>query len=95
MAKYRLTLAADADLDRLFIFGVATFGLDQAEKYTSGLYEHLADIAENPKRWPAVDHIRKGYRRSVYGVHSIYYNIDTKEIVINRILSREDLAKQL
>ena len=95
MAKYRLTLAADADIDRLFIFGFETFGLEQADRYVSGLYEHLDDLADYPKRGPAVEHIHPGYRRSVYGVHSVYYRIDPNEIVIVRILGREDPAQQL
>ena len=69
MAKYRLTLAADADIDRLFIFGFETFGLVQAERYVFRLYGHLDDLADHPKRWPAVDHVRAGFRRSVYGSH--------------------------
>jgi len=95
MAKYRLTLAADADIDRLFIFGFETFGLEQANKYVSGLYEHLDDLAKNPKHWPAVEHLRAGCRRSVYSSHSIYYRIDSNEIVIMRILGRENPATQL
>ena len=94
MAKYRLTLAADADIDRIFIFGFQTFGLEQADRYVSNLYEHLDDLADNPKRWPAVEHIRAGHRRSVCGVHSVYYRIDPNEIIIMRILGREDPAKQ-
>jgi len=95
MAKYRLTIAADADIDRIFIFGFETFGLEQADRYVSGLYEHLDDLADNPKHGPAVEHIRAGCRRSVCGVHSVYYRIDPDEIVIMRILGREDPAKQL
>ena len=29
MAKYGLILAVDADIDRIFIFGFETFGLDK------------------------------------------------------------------
>ncbi len=95
MAKYRLTLSADADIDRLFVFGFETFGLEQADKYVSGLYVHLEDLSNYPQRWPAVEHIREGYRRSIYRAHSIYFRIDSNEIVIVRILGREDPGKQL
>jgi toxin ParE1/3/4 len=50
----------------------------------------LEELAENPRLWPAVDHIRPGYRRSVYGRHSIYYRIDPDAIVIVRILGQQD-----
>ena len=36
-----------------------------------------------------VQHIRKGYRRSVCGVHSIYYRIEEEEVIIVRILGRQ------
>ena len=95
MASYRLTKAADDDLDRLFVFGFATFGLEQADAYVTGLYECFDELCASPKRWPAVTHIRAGLRRCVYGSHSIYYRIDPAEIVIMRILGRENPSKQL
>ncbi len=52
MASYRLTKAADDDLDRLFVFGFATFGLEQAEDYAAGLYERFDELCASPKRWP-------------------------------------------
>ncbi len=90
MAKYRLSKAADDDVDRLFVFGFTRFGLKQAENYVDGLYKRLDDVTESPGRWPVVAHIRAGLRRCAYGSHSIYYRIDPDEIVIVRILGRED-----
>ncbi|MCH7944323.1 MAG: type II toxin-antitoxin system RelE/ParE family toxin [Proteobacteria bacterium] len=53
----------------------------------------LQAIADKPKLYPAADNIRKGYRRSVFGVHSIYYRIHGEGVEIVRILGREDPAK--
>ena len=75
MAKYRLTTAADTDIDRLFVFGVETFGLPKAETYITGLYDQLDTLAENPGRYPLVEHIHSGLHRCVYRSHSIYYRI--------------------
>jgi len=94
MANYRLSKGADDDIDRLFVFGFTKFGLAQADRYVAGLYKRLDDMAESPKRWPAVAHIRAGLRCCNYGSHSIYYRIDTREIVILRILGREDPHRQ-
>jgi toxin ParE1/3/4 len=47
-------------------------------------------IARSPLRYPKVDHIRQGYRRCVFEVHSIYYRIEGDTAQINRILGRED-----
>jgi len=42
------------------------------------------------KLYQAIDHIRQGYRHSVYQVHSIYYKIDRDFVLIVRILGREN-----
>ncbi|MDE0611988.1 MAG: type II toxin-antitoxin system RelE/ParE family toxin [Gammaproteobacteria bacterium] len=59
------------------------------------MQRHLHEIAEDPLRHPAVDHVRKGYRRCVCGSHSIYYRVDGQIVEIMRLLSREDIRKAL
>ena len=93
MASYRLREKADEDLGRLYEYGVIHYGQDRADRYYDGLIERFEQLAENPRLYPAVDHIRPGYRRSVYGCHSIYYRIDQDEIVIVRILGQQDLQQ--
>lgn len=90
MASYRLSSRADEDLSRLYAYGIRHYGLARADRYYDGLITRFEELAENPHLWQAVDHIRPGYRRSVYGRHSIYYRIDPDAIVIVRILGRED-----
>jgi toxin ParE1/3/4 len=90
MASYRLSEKADEDLSRLYEYGILHYGRDRADRYYNGLIERFEELAENPRLWPAVDHIRPGYRRRVYGRHSIYYRIDPDTIVIVRILGRQD-----
>lgn len=92
MARYRLNEAADADLDRLYEYGVLTFGLTQADLYYDGLIQRFHELVETPRLWQAVDHIRAGYRRSVYKSHSIYYRIDGDDVEIMRILGYEDIS---
>ena len=92
MAGYKLTYAADQDFETIFEFGFDTFGVDQALSYQNGMMQRFAKLAEQPKLYPAVDHIRTGYRRSVYGSHSIYYRIESQGIVIVRILGQQDLT---
>ena len=95
MASYRLNEDADADLDRLYEHGVLTFGLIQADHYYDGLIQRFHELVGTPRLWQAVDHIRAGYRRSVYGSHAIYYRIDGDNVEIMRILGHEDTKKQL
>ena len=92
MTGYELTCAADQDFENIFEFGLDTFSVDQAMSYQNGLKQRFAKLADQPKLYPTVDHIRAGYRRSVYGSHSIYYRIESQGIVIVRILGQQDLA---
>ncbi|MCW5784128.1 MAG: hypothetical protein KIT39_12515 [Nitrospirales bacterium] len=39
--------------------------------------------------------MRAGYRRSVFGRHSIYYRIDEQGVEIMRVLRRQDPEKNL
>jgi toxin ParE1/3/4 len=71
--RYRLSEAADADLESLYEWGIDRFGVNAADRYFEGLIARLGEIADTPQLWPEVDHIRAGYRRSVYVAHAIYY----------------------
>ena len=93
MENYELSKAADKDFEDIFEYGIDTFGLDQALEYQAGMKKRFVELAKQPKLYQAVDDIRDGYRRSVYGKHSIYYRIVAKGIQIMRILKRQDPAK--
>ena len=90
MASYRLTDAALADLDSIYEYGILTFGLEQADKYFDGLVSYFQMVADSPYSYPAVNQIRAGYRRAPYYSNSIYYRLDNAEVVIVRILGRQD-----
>jgi toxin ParE1/3/4 len=94
MVSYKLNEVAAEDLERLYENGIATFGLAQADHYYDGLIQRFHELAKTPCLWQAVDHIRVGYRRSVYVSHSIYYRIDSDNVEIMRILGREDIENQ-
>lgn len=91
MAKYRLSSAADKDFEQLFEYGIDNFGLVQAKSYIDGLIIQFQSIAEYPLHYQAVDHIRKGYRRSVYGKHAIYFVVSNDCVDVMRILRAENL----
>ena len=92
MASYKLTKAADSDFENIFVYGIDTFGLDQALKYQEGMMRRFGKLAEQPNLYPAVDHIRHGYRRSVYGSHTIYFRVERQGVIVVRILGRQDLT---
>lgn len=89
-SRYHLSEAADADLERLYEWGIDRFGLDAADRYYDGLIARFTEIAAGPLLWQEVRHIRAGYRRSVYGSHSIYYRVQDSGVLIVRVLGREN-----
>jgi len=95
VGRYRLSKAAEEDLIGIARFGDEHFGLVQSNRYRDQLQRRFSVLAEQPNLYPAVDHIRKGYRRSVCGAHSIFYRIDGEVVEIVRILKNQDPEKQL
>ncbi len=73
--SYKLSKKAEIDLLKIAIHGDEVFGIAQSDKYREKLKNRLLIIGNKPLRYPTVDHIRVGYRRSVCGVHSIYCKI--------------------
>jgi len=95
VGRYRLSKAAEEDLIGIALFGDKHFGIAQSNRYRDQLKLRFSVLADQPLRYPTVDHIRKSYRRSVCGVHSIFYKIDKDIVEIVRILKHQDLQKQL
>ena len=95
MTLYKLSLAADRDFEQIFEYGIDQFGVEIAIKYQNALKQRFIELGEKPLAYPAIDDVRVGYRRSVYGVHSIYYQIKDNGVEIVRILGRQDAQAQL
>jgi len=88
--NYILSKEAEADLMRIYKFGVYRFGAVQSEKYFLTFFEQFELIVKNPYLFQKVDEIKKEYRRCVCGVHSIYYRVKGKTVEIIRIIGRQD-----
>ncbi|GBO87175.1 type II toxin-antitoxin system RelE/ParE family toxin [Marinobacter salsuginis] len=96
MANYQLSKRADEDFESIYLFGLLNFGLIQADAYVDGLEERFEQIAAQPDLYPAIDHLKPGYRLSVYQSHSIYYRVDESGVlIIIRILRNQDLKTAL
>ena len=91
MGLYRLTQAADWDIEEILDYGIDHHGINAALDYYATLETHFSRLAEQPTLYTGVDDIRKGYRRSVCGVHSIYYRIEGQDVVIVRVLRAQDV----
>lgn len=95
MAKYRLSNDAKTDLIRIHHYGVKRFGTHQADKYFESFFKYFDIIAERPFSFESVDYIKKGYRRCVCGVDSIYFKTNNGIVEIMTIVGRQDLNEKL
>ena len=95
MTDLLLSPLAESDLRRIFLYGLERFGALRAAEYREGINNRFQQIVTNPLRYPEVASIKAGYRRSVYIAHSIYYRIENDQIVILRILGRQDVSRIL
>ncbi|WP_211452901.1 type II toxin-antitoxin system RelE/ParE family toxin [Collimonas antrihumi] len=96
VAEYRLTPAAERDLERIWTHTFGQWGIMQANRYTDILTAVFAELAQSPRTAMACDHVRPGYRRRSVERHMIYFRITTYGIAIIRILhDRMDASRHV
>jgi len=95
MFDYRLSANAKEDLKRIYVYGLAEFGEQQADKYFYGFFSMFDKIAASPYLYQSVDHIRVGYRRCPCGSDSIYFRINGTNVEIMSILGGQDIDNWL
>lgn len=96
MAEYRLTPAAERDLEAIWVHTVREWGVEQAVRYIDLLTAAFASLAASPRTAPACDHIRPGYRRWSVERHMIYFRTTDYGIAVVRVLhERMDAPRHL
>ncbi len=95
MVTYKLTPAAEDDLYRIWVYGSTKFGVKQADKYYAAFFHQFDLITKDPFMYPSVEYIRKGYRRGISGVDSIYYRVVGDVVEIMAIVGRQDVDTKL
>jgi len=86
MAEYRLTPAAEQDLESIWIYTAKEWGLDQASRYLDSLITAFTKLATQPQAAPACDFIKPGYRRWPVERHMIYFRVTDYGIAVIRVL---------
>lgn len=95
MRAVELAPRARLDLEDIALFGIHTFGYDQAEAYQGGLVRQFETLAEFPRIGLELED-RKGVHRFGYGSHVIIYSFDANSLVIRRVLhGRMDVLRHL
>ena len=86
MAEYRLSPAAERDLEGIWKYTHGEWGREQAERYIDLLASAFQVLADSPMSAPACDHIRLGYRRRNVERHVIYFRVTDYGVAIIRVL---------
>lgn len=95
-AEYRLSPAAERDLEDIWRYTHEHWGPAQAERYLDALVAAFDALAEAPDSAPACEHIRPGYRRRGVERHVIYFRATPYGIAVVRVLhERMDVGRHL
>ncbi|WP_339469578.1 type II toxin-antitoxin system RelE/ParE family toxin [Pseudomonas sp. EL_65y_Pfl1_R83] len=86
MAEYRLTPAAERDLENIWVYSAQTWSVEQANRYIDSVTKAFEQLAQQPKIAPACDEISPGYRHYRVERHTLYFQIGTYGIEIVRIV---------
>ncbi|WP_417794667.1 type II toxin-antitoxin system RelE/ParE family toxin [Terasakiella pusilla] len=86
MRDYRLSEKADQDLHDIYVYTYRQFGEKQADLYLSDLENCFLQLVDHPSLGRDISYIRADYFRFEHQHHSVFYQIDTNEIYIVRVL---------
>ena len=86
MTEYRLSPAAEYDLEDIWLYTWRKWGVQQGNQYIDMLTAAFGELATSPMIALSCNHIRSGYRRYNVGRHMIYFRVTPYGIAITRIL---------
>ncbi len=96
MQRYRLTLAADADLVHIWNYTAKTWGQNQAGRYLKQLERCFVNLAKSPKKSRSRDEILPDLFSYQEGKHVIFFKKLPLDIIILRVLhERMDIPRHL
>lgn len=95
-SRYRLSPAAQSDIDEIWNYSAENWGEDRADKYIHDLTGVLEKLASGKRRGHSCDHIRLGYFKYPSQSHIIFYKINGETVDVIRILhQRMDFTRRL
>ncbi len=93
----KVSLVFTLDLEDIFNYGVETFGLRQAEKYESEIWDLIERLPNSYRLFPECRHLptkSKMYRWIILDAHLIIYRITKFEVQVLKILhSKRSVTK--
>ena len=85
VSEFRLSPAAQQDLDGIWDYSAATWSPDQADDYLRGLGDKLALLCENPLIARERSEIDPPVRLHPYRSHVVIYRVEADHLAVIRI----------
>ena len=83
---FRLTPAAETDLDAIWEFTAEQWSIDQAETYLRGLNDKFNQLCAFPLSNRERTEISPPVRLSIYKSHLIIYRLETDHVAVLRVV---------
>jgi toxin ParE1/3/4 len=95
-SEYRLSPAAESDLDDIWRYSAETWSVEQADRYIDGLVRTFELIVSVPEIARERNEFMPPVRIHLHGRHLIVYVIEPGHVAILRVLGgRQDWKKAL
>ncbi|MBR0556665.1 type II toxin-antitoxin system RelE/ParE family toxin [Ciceribacter sp. L1K23] len=95
MKALALSPAAEADLNEIWDYSAAAWGVDRADRYIDDIRDGCERLCFGTIRGRPAD-IRTGYLKHAVGSHMIYFRSSSDRVEIIRILhQRQDANRNL
>ena len=75
MREYRLTSRAESEIVQIIRYGIETFSVSQAQRYTVELTHCFEFLAENPRLGRRASEFGEGVRRHTHARHVVLYEV--------------------
>ncbi|PYE37050.1 toxin ParE1/3/4 [Rhizobium sp. PP-F2F-G38] len=96
MSRIRFTRDAEDDILNICAYTAETHGPRQLEKYETALKAAFAVLEANTEIGVDRSALRPATRRYLFESHAIYYEIDSSDILVLRILNvKQDPGRHL
>jgi toxin ParE1/3/4 len=92
--RYRLSPAADRDLEEIWLYTARQWSVEQAERYQDQLAAAFVGLTAGTKKGRSVAVSRKDYLKYAVASHVIYFREARSEIIIIRVLHGHMDAKR-
>ncbi len=89
VGRYRLSPLAELDLENIWDYTVATWSVQQAERYHTDIMDAVEALAKGAKVGRDASDIRAGYTKYAVGRHFLFYVLSDDGLDVIRVLHQQ------